>query len=84
MHRTKTSHCLNCLEPLDAATGILHDHAPTPGAITICFRCGHIMAFDDDLSFRQLTDQEMHDVAGDPRILAVQHARAEVLDDADR
>lgn len=33
------------------------------------------MAFAEDLTLRDLTDAEMHEVAGDPRILAVQKAR---------
>jgi hypothetical protein len=36
--------------------------------------CGHVMAFGDDLMLRDLTEQEMHEVAGDERILAVQLA----------
>lgn len=51
------------------------DERPTPGDITVCIYCGHIMAFADDLSFRELTGEEIHDIAGDERILDIQRAR---------
>lgn len=51
--------------------------SPEPGDISVCINCGHIMAFADDLKLRSLTDQEMFDVAGDPRMLLAQRAIAE-------
>jgi hypothetical protein len=41
----------------------------------ICFYCGHVMAFDAALRLRPLTDEEMLEAAGDPRILAIQTGR---------
>jgi hypothetical protein len=35
------------------------------------------MAFADDLSFRQLTSEEMYEVAGRPDILEIQRFREE-------
>ena len=48
---------------------------PKPGDITLCIYCGHIMAFADDMGFRELTGEEMHAIAGDERILKIQRAR---------
>ena len=70
--------CPGCNMKIDRATGITCEQ-PNPGDITICLNCGHIMAFKKDLTIRDLTDEEMHDVAGDPRVIAIQKARAEVF-----
>ena len=61
---------------MDRASGVDTQSSPSPGDITLCIRCGHVMAFDEGLRFRQLNDEEIKDVAGDPRIIAVQKARA--------
>lgn len=74
----KKDRCPNCGKRLDAATCFTDPAAkPAPGDLTICFYCGHLMAFADDLRVRQLTDPEMVEVAGDPRILALQRVRHE-------
>jgi RNase P subunit RPR2 len=78
-HRIKMNECPSCHKQLDAASSVDDNLRPEPGEITICLYCGHIMAFDDDLSFRELTSKEMIEVAGDPRILAIQRARQEVM-----
>lgn len=71
-HRLKPSACLGCGKVLDAAQvtdGV--DVKPHPGAVSICFDCGYIQVFADDMSFRQLTDDELYDIAGDPEIVMV-------------
>lgn len=76
--RTPISKCPSCGTPNDAATlAGKGDEAtrPDPGDVSVCLYCGHLMAFAEDLTLRDLTDAEMHEVAGDPRILAVQKAR---------
>lgn len=77
------SKCLDCGTFLDAVTGVLSASGlkPTPGSITICVECGHIMAFADDLSLRELNDQEMLGVAGNKDILDIQRARQTVIRD---
>jgi hypothetical protein len=67
--------CLNCNTMLDAASDLLGDARPNIGDLTICIKCGHLMAFTDDLMLRELTDQEIKDYAGDPRIVKLQNAR---------
>jgi hypothetical protein len=65
------SDCPNCGATLDAATCVTSDTVqPSPGDLTLCIYCGHLMAFGDDLSFRKLTDSEAAGI--DPRTLAVQ------------
>jgi hypothetical protein len=74
---TPRSRCLGCGRKIDGATYVgEEDQAPDPGDVTVCIYCGHIQAFDDDLKLRELTPVEQLDIAGDPRILAIQRARA--------
>jgi hypothetical protein len=77
--RTPESICPSCGKIFDAATDIISGEGPSPGDITICLYCGHVMAFNDDMTIRELTSEEMHAVAGDPRVLAIQKARKEAL-----
>lgn len=70
--------CLNCGKKLNGIAQI--DNAPTealpePGDISFCMYCGHIMSFGEDLKLRELTSEEMLEVAGDERILAASRAR---------
>src|SRR5215475_5267482 len=71
--------CLNCGQLLDGACAVHEgeprEHRPTAGDLTICICCGHIMAYADEGSFRELTDQEVRDAAGDERLLLIQKAR---------
>ena len=69
--------CLNkeCARTVDAATSINQGHRPKPDDITICFYCGHIMAFNSLLHLRELTNDEIIEVAGDPDIIKIQNMR---------
>src|SRR5262245_58160181 len=71
--------CLDCGQRLDAVTNTTGRRKPRPGNIMLCAYCGHIMAFADDLTLRQLTDAECHHVAGNPDIIKLQKARAEAF-----
>jgi hypothetical protein len=68
--------CLGCGKVHDRATGLNDSHDAAPGDITICIKCGHVMAYDDDMKFRELTDEEVIAVAGDPRIVEFNRLRA--------
>jgi hypothetical protein len=69
-HRLKPSACLGCGKVLDGATVTDgRDVKPHPGAVSICFSCGHIQMFADDMSFRPLTDDEIYEVAGHPELV---------------
>lgn len=70
--------CPSCGTMLDTATSVLGDAEPLDGDITICLKCGHIMVFENDQP-RNLTDAEMHIIAGDQRIIAVQKARGKII-----
>lgn len=71
--QVKRSHCTDCGKPLDAAICVESETIiPTPGDITVCIGCGHIMAFDKDLELRNLNDAEIVKVAADERILTAQ------------
>jgi hypothetical protein len=67
--------CLECGLILDGAFCVGNNNAtPKDGDITICIRCGHVMAFSEDLRLRHLTDDEIKEVAGDQRIITAQKA----------
>ena len=61
--------CPSCGQILDGALNPEIMQAPKPGNISICMDCSHISIFGDDMSLRPLNDQEMHDIAGDPKML---------------
>ena len=64
--------CINCGYMLDMATSVQHEVEPHEGAIAVCGACGHVMAFDPQMKFRELTDEEIVDVAGSKHLLATQ------------
>lgn len=79
--RMSSHRCLNCSESNDAASGVVDKHArntlkPRPGDVTLCFYCGHVMMFDNDMSFRELTKEEKMHAATDQRLLAARAALA--------
>jgi hypothetical protein len=61
--------CLNCGATLYKATSLNCDEKPHEGAITICSECGHIMGLDFKLNVRELTGQEIVDLAGNPEVI---------------
>jgi hypothetical protein len=79
-HLVPENACLSCGQRLNRATKVEGNAAvPEPGNITICLHCGHLMAFADDLTLRELNDKEAHDVAGDPEILQFQRIRGKFM-----
>lgn len=66
--------CVGCGELLDGATGV-GANRPRPGSVSVCLYCGHISVFANDLSLREPTSEEMHEIAGNETILAIQRAR---------
>jgi hypothetical protein len=86
--RLPPSPCTNCGKVLDAGNAVRETKAkrprhrvvmPDPGDFTVCIDCGHVMAFGTDLRLRDPTDDELVKVAGDPRLLAIQQARGNVM-----
>jgi hypothetical protein len=72
--RVPESSCPNCGKPLDAVMSTEGDHKPSPGDMTICTDCRHLCAFAEDMSLRELTDDEVVVVAGDKRVLRAMKA----------
>lgn len=77
------ANCTACGKSLDSASrmadGKIDDELmPSPGDITICLQCGHIMAFAEELKLRDLTDEEAISVAGDPDVLSIQRMRSQL------
>jgi DNA-directed RNA polymerase subunit RPC12/RpoP len=70
--------CLNCGKTIDAATRTLDkdDDRPSPGDVAICFYCGHLMVYADDMSVREPTDEEVVEMAADPDIVEGMRMRA--------
>lgn len=64
-HRTPEFCCLNCGKSLDAATGVATETSPSSGDLSICFYCHHVMAYAEDLTLRELTEDEVVEIAGD-------------------
>jgi hypothetical protein len=80
-HEVIENSCPSCGKKLNATNCVGADNAPSEGDFTVCMYCGHLMAFGKNLQLRELTDEEMIDIAGDARILAVQKARSMVMKD---
>jgi hypothetical protein len=53
--------CPHCGKELDAAMG--HQRAPVPGDFTLCVYCQMPAVFADDLKIRELTEDELRELA---------------------
>jgi hypothetical protein len=55
---------------------------PSPGDNTLCIACGHTMAYNDDLTLRELTEEEMAESNNNPFVRAAKrlivHLRAKL------
>jgi hypothetical protein len=63
------SACINCGKDIDAASPVGSGRAPQSGDFSICLYCRHLMVYGDDLRVRNLTDEEVIEVAGDPDLV---------------
>lgn len=62
--------CLSCGARANMAVGMFGDDStPEPNQKTMCVQCGYPMAFDDNLQLRELTSEEMKEIAGSPELL---------------
>ncbi|PWT75884.1 MAG: hypothetical protein C5B60_04750 [Chloroflexi bacterium] len=71
--------CPSCGYHITAGALAFGSNEPNEGDISICLKCGHLSAFDANKRLRPLTDDEMIAVAGDPRVIQLQKARAKVI-----
>ena len=69
--KLSASECPNCKTVCDRASCVGEDGEPEPGDITVCMTCGHVMAFAENMSLRELNNEEIHKIAGDERILTI-------------
>lgn len=61
--------CLKCKTKLEATTAVRSKTpGPTPGALSICWYCGALSMFDQDLNLRELTPEEQANVAADAKL----------------
>jgi len=71
-HHTPESKCLHCGKILDMAgspDGSPIDR-PSDGDITVCIRCGAVMAFDGEGKVRGMTDEEIATVTRDAELMS--------------
>ena len=54
---------------------------PRGGQLSLCFSCGHIAVFCDDLTLREPNHEEMLAIAGDTELLRIQAARKKAYDE---
>lgn len=64
--------CFSCGYNLHLTRAIGKDAQPKEGDISLCFNCGHIMAFTEAAEVRELTDQEIVDIAGNKELIKAQ------------
>ena len=67
-------HCLACGERFNAAASVGNDASPVEDDLTICVKCGHLMAFTKELLLRNLYPAEKDEAFSDPRVVAAQEA----------
>ena len=70
--RTPARSCVSCGNLIDAASHVSNKRlAPRPGDISVCFTCRHVQIFNPDLTLRNLTSDEMHEIAGHPELVRI-------------
>ena len=74
-HAIKELHCINCHARHRGAINVHDNNAPFPGAVSICANCGHLMVFADDMTFREPTEKEVLEMAGNKEILDAMKVR---------
>jgi hypothetical protein len=65
--------CLQCRESVEETTLMSEgaDCVPAPGDYAVCWRCGHVMAFGEDLKLREMTAEELGAAISTPEIVAI-------------
>jgi hypothetical protein len=56
--------CPHCGYLFECASGVGHDDAPSPGAITVCIHCAGIAIFGEGLAMRKPTLAELTALEG--------------------
>lgn len=55
-------HVCQCGKSLNRTAGINHDTPPSKDDVTVCFGCGLIYLYNDDMTLRSPTEKEMQDL----------------------
>src|SRR6187551_3436346 len=81
--RVEPDNCPYCDEFLNAITpGPGNPHAlPSPGDITLCMGCCHVLVFDRGMKVRKPTTQEALWAMADPQVAAITHAMRQLKKD---
>lgn len=56
---TEDHECPGCGAVLNAATGTDSESVPREGDISVCYKCGSLLEFNEDLSVRLLDSSDM-------------------------
>jgi hypothetical protein len=75
----KPSPCPLCRLVCDGAMSTGHGQGPSPGDYSVCLGCGAPLLFDDDLSLRQPTSDELQAMLEEPEYRKALSAVAIVL-----
>ena len=60
--RTPICYCPCCNAEIDSATDPMNKYTPEPGDASICFNCLAWLLFNDDLSLRMVTDDDIKEI----------------------
>jgi hypothetical protein len=75
--RSRPDNCPACGRPATAATSAAPgEHTPEPGSVSLCFGCGSVSLFDENLRLRPLTEAEAAELEQSPaapEIARMQH-----------
>ncbi len=77
--RGREATCPACGRKSDTHTNAFGNAPPQPGMVAICFYCGTLLGFADDLSFRPLTRAEFDEAMADKRTKRMLIAHRDVL-----
>ena len=68
--RTPKQPCPACGTLLDSASDMESDAVPEPNDVSVCLRCGVPLVFNQDMSLRRMTTDEVDELAEkDPEAL---------------
>lgn len=77
--RGPKSTCPACGRSSDAHTNAFGDQRPRPGMVAICFYCGTLLGFTNDLLLRPLTRAEYDEAMADKRTKRMLIAHRDML-----
>jgi hypothetical protein len=74
--RTKLNACPHCGKTIDSASTPDRgsDYKPEPGDASLCFGCGEWCMFQDDLTLRKPSEEELIEIGLDPDCRRVRQA----------